>query len=85
MIGRSKQTFHSGLSVLLIVGVDCLASPRVTTRYCCRQPESLSLGRFDDAYWITGAALILSCKISSLDETVSASDTEEIRSFSVPL
>lgn len=84
MIGRSKQTFHSGLSVLLIVGVDCFASPRVTTKYCCRQPELFGMGKGDYAYWITGAALVLSCKISSLYETVSATSIGEIRSHNIP-
>lgn len=33
-IGKSKETFHSGFNVLLIVGVDCRASPKLTTKYC---------------------------------------------------
>lgn len=35
-MGRSKVTFHSGLRVLEMVGVDSLASPSATTRYCTR-------------------------------------------------
>lgn len=31
-MGRSKETFHSGFRVLVMVGVDCPDSPRLTTR-----------------------------------------------------
>lgn len=34
MTGISKETFHSGFNDFDIVGVDCLASPNVTTKYC---------------------------------------------------
>lgn len=35
--GISNVTFHSGFKVLGIVGVDCRASPSVTTKYCRRE------------------------------------------------
>lgn len=50
----SNETFHSGFRVLNMVGVDCLASPNVTTKYCttCKRSrfelsllEWCSLGR----------------------------------------
>jgi hypothetical protein len=41
MMGISKETFHSGFNVFDIVGVDCLASPNVTTKYCPRELSAI--------------------------------------------
>lgn len=76
MTGISKETFHSGFNVFDIVGVDCLASPNVTTKYC---PEAVSTfvdlagsrslpGRVS-AYRIACTTTIFRRKVSTLIET----------------
>lgn len=81
--GISKETFHSGFNVFDIVGVDCLESPNVTTKYCWRELSAIvglvgsrGLRGRVSAYRITCATSIFRGKVSTLPTTSSVSDIQ---------
>lgn len=76
VMGNSSVVFHSGFSVLLIVGVASFASPRVRTRYCsaCGQSRALCVDEVEQlrkpvqTYRIRSATPVLCSQISALQQ-----------------